>query len=690
MRETNLGVPRRDSTAVDDHFKGLRDLMAEPRSRDTPAPHGPVVLVVEDNVEVNRLVSRALASTSGYRVLSAHDGREGLAIAIAERPDLIVSDMMMPELTGDELVRAIRKRPELDATLIVLLTARADERLRVDMLRGGTDDYLTKPFSVEELRARVANLLARKRSEQRKSQLIDQIERVTEANMAVSDAIASLPASSLGAVLQTIALKAQTLTSAKYAAVGLGTDPRLPFERWVSVGMRAELVATMAHPPRPIGVLGLVARSAQSVRLRDLRVHPEHCGLPADQPPMTSFLGTPIRNRGEIIGNLYLANKLGADEFTDQDQRIVEMLAARVGSAIETARIYQTEGMERAWLQAVVDQMPEGIVLFGADGTVIARNRTALALASETTPALELELPDGSPVAFAESPGARALALGEAVGDLELVARRSDGVRIPVLVSAAPVRDPDGTLAGATMILRDISMQKEIERLREEWSAIVAHDLQQPVNSIMLGVELVLWGELGPRERATAQRIRDSTTQLGRMIRDLKEVSTLESRHLALTRTSIDVAALAREVAGRCLDLARRVVIETPAEPVMVSCDPGRIEQVLANLLSNAAKYGDEATEIDLAVEVEGTHAKVAVGNRGRGIPADEIDTLFDRYVRARSARASSIPGSGLGLYIAKGLIEAHGGRIWATSVLGGTTTFCFTLPLLAAADHLS
>jgi signal transduction histidine kinase len=238
------------------------------------------------------------------------------------------------------------------------------------------------------------------------------------------------------------------------------------------------------------------------------------------------------------------------------------------------------------------------------------------------------------------------------------------------------------------MILRDISMQKEIERLREEWAAIVAHDLQQPVNCITLGFELILSSELGPREREIAQRIRDSTLRLGRMIEDLKDVSTLEARHLTLARTLIDISALAREVAGRCLDLGGRVVLQTPAELVMVSCDPSRIEQVIANLLSNAVKYGDEDTEIVLAVEVEETHAKVSVSNRGREIPPDEIDTLFDRYVRARSARASSIPGSGLGLYIAKGLIEAHDGRIWATSVPGRTTTFCFTLPLVPSASY--
>jgi signal transduction histidine kinase/FixJ family two-component response regulator len=647
------------------------------------AAGGPVVLVIEDNPEMNQFVSQTLAATDSYRVLSARDGREGLALAIGEHPDIIVSDVMMPELSGDELVRAIRQRPELDAMPIVLLTAKADDELRVEMLRQGADDYLTKPFSVEELRARVGNLIARKRAEEHSRRLIEQIEDVADANKAVSEAISGLPASSVGAVLQTIALKAQTLVAAKYAAVGIGTDPELPFEPWVSVGFSGDLAAAIGRSPRPVGLLGLVANGDQPVRLPDLRLHPAYRGLPPHHPSMTSFLGVPIRYRGQTVGSLYLANKLGADEFTEHDQRIVEMLAARVGSAIETARLYRSEGMERAWLQAAVDQMPEGVVLLDARGQVASQNRAALALStSDATPSVDLRLPGGPPIAPSENPGMRALALGEAVRDVELVARRSDGTRVPVMVSAAPVNGPEGTLAGATMVLRDITALKEIERLREEWAAIVAHDLQQPVNAILLGADLVLLGQLGTRERATVERMRASTARLGRMIHDLTEISALETQRLALDKTSIDLSAFVREVVGRCVDVAARVAIRVPAGPVMASCDPGRIEQVLSNLLSNAAKYGDEHAEIGLALDVDGAQARISVTNKGAGIPPDEIETLFDRYVRSSAARRSAIPGSGLGLYIAKGLVEAHGGRIWVTSVLGETTTFYVTIPL--------
>ncbi len=162
-----------------------RQAVAELREPKVAAPPGlgaaaaPLVLVVEDNPEMNRFICDSLAGR--YRVAAAGDGREGLSKALALRPDLIVSDIMMPGMSGDELVRALRGRRELDAVPIVILSAKADDALRVRLLREGVQDYLTKPFSKEELLARVGTLLARKaaedglrRSEERYRALIEQ------------------------------------------------------------------------------------------------------------------------------------------------------------------------------------------------------------------------------------------------------------------------------------------------------------------------------------------------------------------------------------------------------------------------------------------------------------------------------------------------------------------------------------
>ena len=160
-----VGAPAADGSPH--HVEALRPVIAEllPRPEPLPAPqHGdqPLVLVVEDNVEMNRFVQETLAKR--YRVVSAFDGRQGLEKARELKPDLILTDMMMPELSGDQLVQALQADPALAHIPIVLLTAKADDELRIKLLRDGARDYLMKPFSIEELEARIENLVSAKRA----------------------------------------------------------------------------------------------------------------------------------------------------------------------------------------------------------------------------------------------------------------------------------------------------------------------------------------------------------------------------------------------------------------------------------------------------------------------------------------------------------------------------------------------
>ncbi len=646
---------------------------------------GQLVLVVEDNPEMNAFICAQL-SRGGYRCACAYDGVEGIAKAIELTPDLVLTDIMMPEKSGDELVRTLRERPELDSMPIVVLTAKADEDLRISLLRSGAQDWLAKPFAPAELDARVGNLLARKRAEERNRELQRQIEEVTEASREVAEAVASLPDSSVRAVLQTIALKARELTGAEYAAVGLGRDPEVAFDPWVFVGVDADRANAIGHSPRPIGTLRI--DGTEAIRLRDLRAHGSHRGFPPGHPEMNSFLGVAIPYRDRLVGTLYLANKRDGYEFTEQDQRIVEILAGRVGVAIETARLYGEVGRERTWLQAVIDQMPEVVVLMDVDGHLTLQNQSAKALACDgrgrdpfgNPITLDLRYPSGDAVGSDHYPNVRAIRDRESTYGLELVVKGPDR-EVPVVASAAPICGADGELAGATMMLQDVTTLKELERLREEWASIVAHDLQQPVNSIVLTADLLLREQLSDASRDRVLRVRSSTMQLSRMISDLSDAAQLETRRIHLRSERLDLGALVHEVVERVPGTESARVHASP-EQVIVQGDAGRLEQVLANLLSNAVKYGASDAPIDVTVQATDGMAQVSVTNQGEGISADELPHLFDRFMRTRAARASATKGSGLGLYIAKGLIDAHGGRIWAESPPGATTTFRFTLPL--------
>jgi len=656
---------------------------------------GPIVLVVEDSPDMSDAICNLLRDE--YQVAAAFDGREGLEKAIELLPDLVLTDVMMPEMSGEELVRALRARPEMATTPVIALTAVADDESRVRLLREGARDYVTKPFRPEELLARVASAIAETRAERQIRMLGAQLEAVSRASVSISEAVARLPAESVDAVLHTIASEARELTRAEYVAVGLGTDPDKPFDPWVFVGMSPEQEAAIGPHPRPIGVLGVAARADQPVRVRDVRRHPSHVSFPPRHPEMSSFLSVPIRYRGRSLGHVYLANKLGAEEFTDADQRVVEQLASRAAIAVETARLYQAEGTERAWLEAVIHQLPDAVVLLDARGRVALLNRSAATLRCRdegrrdvlgNAIPMDLCLPDGAPVPPDDVPYVRAFLRGEPAIGVDLQIRKPDGELLPVSASAVPIHSGTGGRGptGAIAVFRDVSAQKQLERLRAEWSAVIAHDLRQPVGVISFAADLARRSHAGPMPEVEAkqfERIKEATRRQAEMIEELLDATRLESRQLAIEPAEIDVAAIAREVCDRMRNVTQghSVCIQVSGSSQAAWADPRRVEQVIANLLSNASKYGDAGTEIRVDVDGGGDQVEVTVTNRGRGIPADEVPGLFQRFMRSKTSRASGIAGIGLGLYICRGIVEALGGRMWAESTPGETTSFHFTLP---------
>jgi signal transduction histidine kinase len=405
---------------------------------------------------------------------------------------------------------------------------------------------------------------------------------------------------------------------------------------------------------------------------------------------MRSFLGVPIRFRGKNLGNIYLANKRDADEFSLHDEEFVRALAERTAVALQTARLYRDEAAAHVWLESILDQMPDAVIVTDAAGHVTVRNRSLGGLLSGENVGDEgggsalsrLCQPSGVPLSMEELPTARVLKNCDSINGEEVAFRRPNGELVPVLVSAAPIRSRDGRITGAVMMLRDITQLKEVETRRQEWASVVAHDLRHPLTIISLSTRTLERG--CPRDDAVIpiERIRASVRQLDTMIDDLLDAAILESRQLKLRKDSVDIVDLIQSFLARAGESFPRVEVSVPrGGSAFVWADSTRIEQVLTNLLRNAAKYGDPNHPVTIATTNNEREVEVRVTNRGRGIPAEELHDLFGRFTRTRQARAGRIGGLGLGLYICKGLIEAHGGKIWVESVPDATTSFFFTLP---------
>ena len=298
---------------------------------------------------------------------------------------------------------------------------------------------------------------------------------------------------------------------------------------------------------------------------------------------------------------------------------------------------------------------------------------------------------DGTPLPRNAWPARRVLR-GEAFGTQEMLIQTPDGREVPVLLSAAPVRR-NGHLEGVVVVCEDISILKELQRLREEWAAIITHDLRQPLSLITTYISMLQAMPESPDPKRLLMglgKAQKAVVMLARMINDLTDVSNIEAKRLQLRSEVIELDALVREVVERQQVTApdRVINLEFSVPMLKILADPLRIAQVLGNLIENALKYAEPGTPVEIQVRRVDDEARVSVANQSPGISPEDLPKIFDRYYRTARAHASAARGLGLGLHITKGLVEAHGGRIWAESRPGETTRFQFALPVKREVLH--
>jgi signal transduction histidine kinase len=255
----------------------------------------------------------------------------------------------------------------------------------------------------------------------------------------------------------------------------------------------------------------------------------------------------------------------------------------------------------------------------------------------------------------------------------------------------APITDSDGSFGGRIWTLREVTADRELDRLRDSFVAAVSHELRTPLTSISGFLEMLRDEEasLGESGRMYLDVIRRSTDRLQRLVEDLLLVAQIEAHRLELVLVNVgldDVAAAAVEAAQpSAADREVDLRLELDGGPT-VRADPDRMAQVLDNLISNAVKFTDAGGAVTVSVVKNGAFARIAVTDTGVGIPIDEQGQLFSSFFRASTATRQAIPGTGLGLVIVRAIVEQHGGTVDLESREGKGTTVTVTLPIEAPA----
>ena len=497
-------------------------------------------------------------------------------------------------------------------------------------------------------------------------------------------------------VLQGVLDSARALTDARYGVITTFDDSG-QVEDFIASGLTSEESQQLWETIREETFCNIPGPR----RVRDFASYTRLLGIPEFRPPteMSSFLAAPILHLGEYKANMFLAKKEPGQEFTREDEEILAMFASQAALVIANVQRYRDEQRARADLETLIDTSPVGVmVVDGRTGVPVSFNQEAVRIVKSFAPEESTELllekmnvrrADGREISLETPSVVQALSAGETVRAEEVVFQSPDGQRVTVLINATPIRSEEGGVESYVVTLQDMTPLEELERLRAEFLAMVSHELRTPLAAIKGAAVTVLGdpNDLGVAEMVPFFRIiNQQADHMTGLIHDLLDVARIETGTLQTQPEPASVADLVDEARNAFLSGGGRhpLRIELAPDLPRVMADRRRFVQVLGNLLGNAARHSPESTVVRIAAVREGVHVAVSVADQGRGVSAERLPHLFRKFPRREEAdRAAGEAGSGLGLAISKGIVEAHGGRIWADSEgVGKGTRFTFTLPI--------
>jgi PAS domain S-box-containing protein len=291
---------------------------------------------------------------------------------------------------------------------------------------------------------------------------------------------------------------------------------------------------------------------------------------------------------------------------------------------------------------------------------------------------------DGSPLAWEESPVHDTLFGGSAVREYDEVFWRRDGSSFSVEFVSTPLAEAD-RIVGAVVAFRDVTERRAVDRMKDEFVSVVSHELRTPLTSIRGSLGLLaggVYGTLPPEASEMLDLAVDNTDRLVRLVNDILDLERLRAGQVALELDVVDLTELAaRAVAGVASATPNGVQVRVSGSPVRVRADADRVMQVVTNLVGNAIKFSDPDGVVDVRTSSVDGEGVLDVTDHGRGIPADLLERIFDRFQQVDASDAREKGGTGLGLAIARSIVEQHGGRIWATSTEGQGATFSVALP---------
>jgi signal transduction histidine kinase len=438
---------------------------------------------------------------------------------------------------------------------------------------------------------------------------------------------------------------------------------------------------------------GLAVNEGEPLRVPDMAAHPARTRQACLRDGFRSCIRLPLRARGEHLGLLNIQSR-NHRLFSDAEVEWLEAVGNQIGIAIANAQLIDDAEQRRATLDGVMNSLVDGLVLVNRLGRITYANACAeemLSFAGGSMIGLTLEEMEQ------KLAGRLADRRGVLTGPVDTV-DRSPQVPAVDFSLAEPgartlqarffrIRDPGGGHPGLGLLLRDVTQEKELERMKSQLLSTVSHELRTPLASIKGFATTLLrqdvdWDEASRREFLSI--IDEESDRLTELISNLLDMSRIEAGELRVEPEPIDLVPIIHETAAafQVMTSEHHFVVQVPASLPQVQGDPRRVRQVVRNLVENAVKYSLASGPVTILARLEKNQVQVSVADQGIGIAEKDLQRIFDRFYQVDSASTRQVGGSGLGLAICRAIVEAHGGRIWAESRPGVGSTFHFTLPL--------
>ena len=697
------------------------------------------ILIVDDDPNTRQLY-KALLTPFGHAVREAVDGVDGLSLAQTTKPDLILSDIVMPSMNGYEFVCALRKLPGLDAIPVIFQSASfLDREAHALGTKCGVYDFISKPCEPERVLETVNRVLRLPLAlapppslTPTKDPIPLLIDAFHEKGMELDTAKMRLAALlELGLqmsyctapqeLLETTARAARKIIGADYAAVGTLEDNGAEFGSLVTSGMVSATALKLAKPP-VAGSFREIALEKKLLRFCSRAEEPCGLTLPPDHPPVHSFLGMPVQTGTRAYGLIYVADKLCGVEFTLEDEHLLATIAAKLAIAYENILRYhdiqeQALKLEREIKQRkqaedrfrlLVETAPTGILICDGQGCITEANTQLQRMFGYTSEELvgqpvEMLVPEqhrgthvGHRTGYVNNPQARPMGTG-----MELHGRRKDGTSFPLEISLGPLVTPEGVWISSTII--DISERKKLEQQLQvsqrleavgQLSAGIAHDFNNILTAITGNAKLVL-ADL-PADHPLHQNVVEiekaslRATQLVRQILTFGRQETPKLQVVKLAPLVGEALQLLRAALRAGIEFRTQFDQELPD----ISADATQICQIVMNLGTNAAHaMGNQQTGVlEIRLERvtvdptlahsspelhEGPYVRLSIRDNGHGMDKATMTRIFEPFYTTKPQGE----GTGLGLSVVHGIMKTHNGAITVYSELGKGTVFNLYLP---------